>query len=1399
MSLRTYAALVVLALGSTALLLTSCFDTNTVTCSGGVVCPAGSVCTADGLGCVSATGCGDGVVAGDEECDDGNQDDEDDCTAVCRFNICGDGFLDLQGDAIEECDSPGAPDTDECDGAGAGTQKCTVSECGDGHTNAAAGEICDDGNQVSGDGCKNDCTSAEECGNNIIDSHLTGMMNCASATATGTNCPEVCDDDNTIAADGCSANCLSDETCGNGIRDELGGPGNPPENCDDGDPLDLSCSDDCQGGVGCGNGLVEPLDDEQCDNGMEDTDTADCDRDCTAPDCGDGHFNMPAGELCDPGTGTIGGSTSTCNNDCTLPACGDGLVNRAFIPIGGTAPEQCDDGNTDAGDGCSALCRIESCGNGTTEMINGEQCDDGNTNDLDACRTNCQLPRCGDGIASTPPNEVCDTNGNSQTCNADCTAPACGDGKVNTAFTPTGGTAPESCDDGNTVPGDGCSAVCRIESCGNGITEAINGEECDDGNTVETDDCRNSCQAARCGDSVVDMQGPMTEVCDTGANSSTCDFDCTAPQCGDGIVNTATTPLPEQCEDGNLNNGDGCSSTCRLEPFQVTVNKAGTGSGTVTSSPAGINCGNDCTELYLVGTMVTLTAAPSASSTFTGWSGEGCSGTGTCVLTMDAAKTVTATFASNTLTVTRDGTGTGTVTSSPAGINCGNDCTETVNTGTMITLTAAANSDSLFSGWTGGGCSGTGTCVVTMNQATSVAATFTLRQFTLSLTKAGTGTGAVTSGPAGIDCGTACLSAMADFTANTMVTLVASPDSNSNFTGWSGSGCTGTGNCTVTMSMARSVTATFTFKTFTVTVTRSGSANGDHGTVTSSPSGINCGGDCSEAFTFGTMVTLTAVPSAGNVFTGWSGGTCSGTAPCTFVVDGNVTINAAFTDNKLTVVRTGNGSGSVSSSPSGITCGNDCSQDYDANTTVTLTATAGSAARFTGWSGGGCSGTGTCVVTMTAATTVVADFIDTYVLTLNKSGAGTGNVTSSPSGVECGTSCSSDTGTYDDNTVVTLSAVADAGSVFTGWSGSGCSGTGTCQVTLSNNRTVTATFVQAFTLTVTKAGTGAALGTVQSSPGGIDCGVDCTESYTDGTNVTLTASVTGGGTFTGWSGAGTGGCGSNTSCVVAMTVARSVTATFAAPSFTLTVTKAGTGAADGTVTSSPAGINCGADCSEPYVSGTMVTLTAAVANGATFTSWSGAAGCSTATTCIVTVTAAQTVTATFAAPSFALTVAKAGAGAANGTVTSSPAGINCGADCSESYVSGTMVTLTAAVANGATFTSWSGAAGCTTATTCIVTVSAAQTVTATFGQTFALNVTVSGPMSSGTVTSNPAGINCPGDCSETLDSGTMVVLTATPAMGSTFTGWSGSGCMGTGTCNLTMDAAKNVTATFTTP
>jgi hypothetical protein len=238
----------------------------------------------------------------------------------------------------------------------------------------------------------------------------------------------------------------------------------------------------------------------------------------------------------------------------------------------------------------------------------------------------------------------------------------------------------------------------------------------------------------------------------------------------------------------------------------LTVQKVG--NGTVTSSPAGLSCGGDCAESLLLGTTVILTASPSAGSTFAGWSGGGCSGTGTCRITLMSAVTVTATFeaATTTLSVVRAGSGSGTVTSDPGGIACGSTCSAVFPIGGLVTLTAQAAGGSLFTGWSGGGCSGTGTCVVTLDAATSVTAEFTAT-FLLTITVRGSAPGSVTVAPVSIaPCEAVCEAVFLD---GTPVTLTATAGPGALFKGWSGA-CAGTASvCNLTMSAARSATATF--------------------------------------------------------------------------------------------------------------------------------------------------------------------------------------------------------------------------------------------------------------------------------------------------------------------------------------------------------------------------------------------------------------------------------------------------------------------------------------------------------------------------------------------------------------------------------------------------------------
>jgi hypothetical protein len=158
--------------------------------------------------------------------------------------------------------------------------------------------------------------------------------------------------------------------------------------------------------------------------------------------------------------------------------------------------------------------------------------------------------------------------------------------------------------------------------------------------------------------------------------------------------------------------------------FPLAVSKAGTGQGTVTSNPAGIDCGTTCLSVFNQNTVVTLAAAAAAGSTFAGWSGGGCTGTGTCIVTMNAAQTVTATFNTQTFPLTVAVTGSGGASSNPEGISCPTTCTAQFASGTSVTLTAAAAPGFAFQGWSGAGCTGTGTCTVAMTQAQNVSATF---------------------------------------------------------------------------------------------------------------------------------------------------------------------------------------------------------------------------------------------------------------------------------------------------------------------------------------------------------------------------------------------------------------------------------------------------------------------------------------------------------------------------------------------------------------------------------------------------------------------------------------------------------------------------------------------------
>jgi cysteine-rich repeat protein len=309
--------------------------------------------------------------------------------------------------------------------------------------------------------------------------------------------------------------------------------------------------------------------------------------------------------------------TSDARIDAPISRCGDVVVAGA---------EECDDGNTDPDDGCSPTCQLE-CGDGVLGAA--ELCDtaiatgnpgacptEATCTDSDPCTiaivsgAGCQVTCEFAPITGPADGDGCCPSGQNATTDNDCD-PVCGNAVVETPEVcdtgiPTGdfGACPTACDDGEDCTADvlvspgTCDAACTFtpitlpadgdmccppganpttdsdcsKSCGDGVvtppetcdTAIPTGPgscptSCNDGDVCTTDDLVNAgtCRAACTATPIA--PGPDDGCCPAGADLGD-DPDC-PPSCGDGVI----TP-PETCEDGNTTSGDGCSSTCRLEP-----------------------------------------------------------------------------------------------------------------------------------------------------------------------------------------------------------------------------------------------------------------------------------------------------------------------------------------------------------------------------------------------------------------------------------------------------------------------------------------------------------------------------------------------------------------------------------------------------------------------------------------------------------------------------------------------------------------------------------------------------------------------------------------------------------------------------------------------------------------
>ena len=775
-------------------------------------------------------------------------------------------------------------------------------------------------------------------------------------------------------------------------------------------------------------------------------------------------------------------------------------------------------------------------------------------------------------------------------------------------------------------------------------------------------------------------------------------------------------------------------------PFTLS---AGTG-GTAAVSPlqsAGCAAGS-----YVAGAALSLTATPSLGYSLAAWTGSA-SPSGTLLSTVlvmpNAPATASATFGI-CYSVSLSATGGSVVATSASTSSC---VAGSFIAGTAVTLTATPSIGYLFTGFSGTATSSLNPFTFSMPaSAVSQAANFAAC-YPLSV-PAVTGGSAVASPASSTGCG------LGYYLAGQAITLTATPTTNYVFSAWSGSAAS-TASSFIFVMPGGAATETAVFATC-VALMAGATAGGSVGLSPTNSAGCSAG-----YFLPSTTVTLTATPSAGNVFVGWSGSVSSSLASFSYMMGASAIVEtAAFSLCYPLTLSVSFGTASASpANTAGCVTGS-----YIAGTSITLNSLPNSGYGLASWSGVASGTSLTATVTMPASSaTAAATFNLCYPLTLASSAGGAVSASSANS-VGCGA------GSYASGSALTLTAAPGASYAFSGWSGSTTSSNAVFAFTMpSAAASETASFAPCYSLTVAAAGSGGSVAvSLPNSPG---CAAGL---YLASASVTLTATPAASYIFNSWT-----GTSANAGALWAYTMP-------AGPAFetaqfdrcwSLLV---GTGIGGTAAAVPPNSPGCPVSS---YFAASVVTLTATPSTNFGFTAWSGSLASSTNPLSFIIPAAASTQTAVFGA-CYALSLS-----AVSGTVSAVPTG---SAGCAVgSYTASASIALTSVANSGTGLVGWSGV-GSTGLTATLVMPASTATVTVTFAACYALTISVS---AGGTaVASSPNSVSC---AVGSYIAGATLTITATPAAAFAFSSWTGTTAGVTAALPFTMPAAAATeSATF---